>query len=188
MNDRGIVPRYIKRWLLDKYGEDGLSKVLNSLTPATAEMLRNPIPHEWYPSSSVEELYVTIHRIFAANEPEVIYSLGYHIAEKSVKGFLNFLMRLTSVDVIIKRVKSLWRKFHDSSTATGEIIEQNGTRKKGLFKVEGPSPGEYSCQIITGFLEYMFVTTGATEVKVEKKTCIHNSDPFCSWEIQFTEN
>ncbi len=184
LKDRGILPRYMKSWLIEKYGEDGLSKITKVLTPDAREMLLNSVPHEWYSSALIEEVYSVIQREFSADDPDVLISLGYFVGERSVKGFLSFLFRLASLETGLRRIKPLWEKFHKGGIASGELIERNGKQIRGLFKVEGARPGECSCKVINGILKYMIAATGATQVNVEKKTCIYKDDSFCSWEFQ----
>lgn len=187
VNDRGLHSRYARMWLLRRFGEDGLRRVLVRLSPQAKRMMENPVPHAWYPSTLNGEVYQAIESEFSEHHPDVLLSLGRFIAQRSISGFLNFLVRLSSVKTIIKRIEAIWHRYHDGGKAEARITKQQGKHKEGLLIIRGYDAGPQWCQTITGFTEAMINSTGARNVKVEKKDCIHQGNDTCSWYISFEE-
>jgi len=184
--DRGVTPRYIRMWIVERFGQEGLARVLARLSPDAKDMLTKPVPHEWYSVELSRELYEALDAEFTPRNPDALPAVGRFVARRSVKGFLRYLVRLVSVEKIIERISAIWHRYHDGGKIeAGEISEREG-RKQGLLTVTDYDAGKEWCTIMAGYIEGMVVSAGARDVTVEKKACIHRGDEVCSWLVSWS--
>jgi len=185
--DRGIIPRYVRLWLKERFGEEGLERVLERLDPAARAMLAKPVPHAWYPVELTRELYAAIDAEFGARDPDALPDLGRFVARRSVKGFLQYLVRFLSVDQLIQRIGAAWRRYHNGGGITVHALDNDQGRRRGLAEIKGYDAGPAGCVIMQGFIETLISSAGARNVEVVKKGCIHKGDEVCSWLISYEE-
>lgn len=185
--DRGVLPRYIRLWLVSRFGESGLGRVLDRLGIKARLILSKPVPHEWYPVEFIREIYEAVEAEFDSEHPDIWTSLGSFIAEHSVSGFLKYMVRLVSVETITTRVQAIWNRYHSSGTAESRILGQEGKRKRGIFTVKGYDAGPLWCRLMDSYVATLIGSTGAKNVKVEAETCIHKGDDSCSWMMSWEE-
>ncbi|NLI97402.1 hypothetical protein GX441_01935 [bacterium] len=185
--DRGVIPRYVRMWIVEFYGQDGLEKVLSKLSHEAGRMLRAPVPHGWYPVNLMREAYYAVDSELARKNPEVLYSLGRFIADQSVQGFLQYLVRLISTEKIVARLDAIWKRYHEGGKAEAQIFASKGAAKSGTFSVSGYDAGKGFCLMLTGFIEEFIRLAGARDIEIKKRSCIHNGDEKCLWSINWNE-
>jgi len=186
VKDRGVLPRYVRLWIVYRFGEKGLARVLDRLGPQTKAMLTKPVPHEWYPVSLTKELYRAVDVEFSTAHPDALHSLGSFIADHSVRGFLKYLARLVSMQKVLARVGLIWRRYHDGGSVETSILKKDDARVEGILTIKDYDAGQVWCKLMDAYLETFAASTGAKNVKVEKKDCIHTGDDVCSWHISWT--
>lgn len=177
--------RYIHLWLLDRFGEDGLKRVLARLSPGAKAVLEKPVPHEWYPVALSREIYEKVEAEFIKENPDTFISLGSFIAEHSVKGFLMYMIRLISVETAITRLQAIWNRYHKGGTAKANVTRTEGKKKEGLLTVENYDAGEQWCKMMDGYTRTFLESIGAKNVSCKKRFCIHHGDDVCSWEVSW---
>jgi hypothetical protein len=185
VRDRGIMPRYVRLWLLERFGEEGITRVLARLAPEAAEMFSHPVPHEWYPVSLMKELLGAVDAEFSTAHPDALRSLGSFVADHSVRGFLKYLARLVSMQKALARVGLIWRRYHDGGSVETSILKKDDARVEGILTIKDYDAGPVWCKLMDAYLETFAASTGAKNVKVEKKDCIHKGDADCSWHISW---
>jgi predicted hydrocarbon binding protein len=187
VRDRGVIPRYVRMWIVESFGQDGLEKVVSKLSPEAGRMLEEPVPHGWYPVDLMREAYSAVYSELAERDPEVLYSLGRFIAVQSVRGFLQYLVRLISTEKIVARLDAIWKRYHEGGKAEAEIVASKGSAKNGTFAVSDYDAGEGFCLMLTGFIEEFIRLAGARDITIEKQSCIHKGGEKCLWSINWNE-
>lgn len=148
-------------------------------------MLSEPVPADWYPVHLMKEVYQAVDDEFTSDDPDSLIKMGRFVAEASIKGFLRYLARLLTVEQLIKRVGRFWKHYHKGGSIEAEEYKDEQGRKKGVVRIYGYPGGEAGCKAIQGYIEAILAIAGARELRVEKKTCIHKGDDYCSWDISW---
>jgi hypothetical protein len=185
--DRGIHARYTLMWVKERFGEDGVDRVAKTLTPRTRKMFLKPVPHEWYDAMMMGELFEAIGAEFTPDLPDALLELGRFIARRSIKGFLQYFVRVISVKTTIARSNAIWRRYHDSGSVETTMLEDGPDPKKGLFIVRGYKTVPAWCTVHQGYIEGFLPYTNACNISVEKQNCVHKGDEYCSWMISWNE-
>ncbi len=186
-NDRGVLPRYIRMWVIATYGTDGFEKFKAALSPEAARMITQPVPHEWYNVKLMHEVYASINNLFGKDDKDVLFSLGLFVADHSVQGFLQYLVHLVSAKNVIPRIGAIWRRYHDTGTAEGKVTSEKGGEKEGTLTIKGYDAGQEFCELMRGYIYGFMKLTGAEQIEVKKENCIHKSGEVCSWNISWLE-
>ncbi|MBD3286643.1 hypothetical protein GF359_08645 [candidate division WOR-3 bacterium] len=185
--DRGIFPRYTRLWLLERFGREGLNRVLNRISPQARAMLEKPVPQNWYPAEYMAEIYEAIEAEPESGGQKLLHDLGAFMAKRSMSGFLKYMVRLASVKQVINRLERIWLRYHDRGNAKGSITGKKGERYLGILSIEGYDAGPLWCKLMEGFIKAFLTQTGVRRVKTVEKTCLHKGDESCSWEISWKE-
>jgi predicted hydrocarbon binding protein len=184
---RGVNSILLRKWLLQRFGEETLDKINAKISPEACKMLKNPVPNEWYPSSLTKEIYEIIDDELSPEYPDALRDFGRFSAEQSIRGFLRFLTRFLTVPQLFKRAQAFWKSYNKGgSIETGAVTEEGG-RKRSTVIIRGSGVGAPGCKVLEGFIEVLMAQTGAHNIEVEKKTCIHKGDKVCSWEVSWED-
>lgn len=186
-HDRGILAYDVAFWIAERFGPEGAARVMENLTPETRAMFTNPVPNAWYPVELMAELYSVLDETFTPQDPEALISLGRFMAHHGVRGFIKFLVSLISVKPIIWRISSLWRYYHEGGSVEVPILIDDGKHHEGILAVKDYDAGGAWCKILEGYIEVLVASTGATNVKVKKTSCIHSGDKICSWLVNWED-
>ncbi len=184
-HDKGVEVFQIKTWLEQRSSPLEVEKVYQRLGPEARDMFASPAANQWYPVELIRELYTAIFDVFKDKDPRMLVDYGRFSAEQSSSGLLKFLMRFIDMDTVIKRMKTFWKHYHQGGKITAsELVEEEG-RKKRIISFHGYDAGEAACLSPEGFLTVIAQRSGAKNVVVTKKACIHKGDDCCSWEVSW---
>jgi hypothetical protein len=186
-HDRGIILHDVRLWLRERFGEDAITRVIARLSQKAKAAFSEPVVHKWYPVELTKEVYEAIDAEFSAQYPDTLASLGKSIAQRGVKSFLKYLVRLVSVKTIIGRGGSIWQRYHNSGSIKATILEEEGVNKRGIVTITDYNAGPVWCKLMNGYIETLVASTGARNIAVEKKNCIHKGDKVCSWQVNWEE-
>ncbi|NLI97398.1 hypothetical protein GX441_01915 [bacterium] len=192
MNDtmgfmRGTNSIFLKKWLVEKYGQETFEQISAKISPKAREMLESADPNKWYETSLTKEIYDAIDKKLHSSNPDALIDFGRFSAEMSVKGFLRYLTRLLTVQQLFKRAEAFWKSYNKGGgIRTDEITEENG-RKKTTVYVSGTSGiGAQGCKVLEGYIEVLISRTGVHDIVVKKKTCVNKGDKDCSWDVSWS--
>jgi hypothetical protein len=182
---RGVNAALIKKWLLQRFGEETLAQISAKISPEARKMLETPVPNEWYPAPLTREIYKVLDEELSPQHPDALFDYGRFSAEQSISGFLRYLTRFVTVQQLIRRAQAFWKSYNKGgSIEAGAVTEENG-RKKSVVTIRGSGVGASGCKVLQGYLEVLIAKTGVRDLKVEKKTCIYKGDEACSWEVSW---
>jgi len=185
--DRGITFRHTLKWIEECYGSEGQKRVFSRFDNDVKRLIEKPIPHAWYPVEYSRQMFAAINIEFCRKDPDLLLELGRYVAQSGINGFLKYLVRLVSVEKIIERASSIWHRYHNSGSIKIAEVSKTQDQKKALVVVSDYDAGQVWCRIMTGYIERMVSSTGAKNVTVEKKDCIHNGNETCSWLVRWKD-
>jgi predicted hydrocarbon binding protein len=184
-HEKGIIPFLIKSWLMDRFGVDGLEKVMKRLSPQASELLNNYSLSQWYPVELIREMYEAIEDEFSERYPDILKDHGKYGAQRSVQGVLRYLARLLNINSLVQRMGAFWRQYHKGGSIKGSRVVQEGDRKNIVVTVRGYDLGPPGCKVVEGYLVGIVSLAGARNLNVDKQTCIHEGAEACSWLVSW---
>lgn len=184
-HDSGVNGALLKSWIKKQFGEEGLSKIRDKISPDAKKMLTEPVANEWYASNLLPEIYLTIHNKFGKKNPRILVEYGRFAAEESTSNLLRYLVKFISIDTAIQRMRTFWKHYHKGGEIRAIELKDEAGRKRRLISILGYEPGDVGCQVQEGYFLYIAEKTGVKSPKVEKKTCIYHGDADCSWELSW---
>lgn len=184
-HDSGVNGALIKSWIKKHFGEEGLAKICDQLSPGAQEMLTAPVANEWYSGHLLPEIYLAIHKEFGKKNPRILVEYGKFAAEESTANLLRYLVKFISIDTAISRMRTFWKHYHKGGEIKATTLDDENGRKRRLVTISGYEPGEPGCQVQEGYLLFMAEKTGLRNPLLEKKTCLYHGDPDCSWELSW---
>ncbi|NLI97391.1 hypothetical protein GX441_01880 [bacterium] len=184
-HERGVNAVLVKNWLSDRFGSEGLEKILAKLGFDARAMISEPKASEWYPAALMEEVYKVIDEELGRRYPEILVDYGRYAADKSVKGFLRYLTRLINIEMLIKRMPAFWKQYHKGGNIDAGEVSDTPDRQSTIISVDGFELGPAGCQAIRGYIEGILPMANVRDVKVKEKSCIYKGDESCTWQASW---
>jgi len=176
-----------KKWLTEKFGDEGIARVLSKLNGETLDMFKFPDNGRWYSQRLIRELYEVIDSQFAQGDPDFFSDFGRYDADTSTKGPLRFLLRMASGKQLLKRSKAFMKHYFKGTTLDIEdYIEEEG-HCEVILVLNNFDEGRPGCRIMEGYYRTVFTKAGCKNMVVEKMTCIHEGDDRCAWKLSWDE-
>ncbi|MBN2378741.1 hypothetical protein JXM67_02930 [candidate division WOR-3 bacterium] len=185
-HERGVNATLVKLYIRDRFGEEGVKKVSARLNPDSREMFFNVVSNKWFPVELMNEIYEALDREFGKENPDLYRDYGRFEVDRSIKGFLKFLVRnLMSVEQLLKRTQAFWKNYHKGGVLETSSIWEDKGLKHVTVSIEKFNLYPKVCSELEGFMEGLVLRTGASNVSIEEKSCIHKGDKNCSWEVSW---
>ncbi len=124
-----------RQWLLEHHGEDGLEKLIGTMSAAGRLMLRNDIdPKGWQNYPLFIELAIRVDEMFGAGDGKLNIELGRTSAHRNTKTLFKPFIRMGSVNWVLSKAAKLWNEHYNegafavstdkaSHVTTAEIID-----------------------------------------------------------------
>ncbi len=183
---RGVNAVFLKKWLLESFGEETLNQISDKIDPEARDLLLNPVSDKWYASSLTQEIYKVIDKQLGPKHPDALIDFGKFSAERSIRGFLRYLTRFLTVQQLFKRAGAFWKTYNKGGGIRSDEITENEGREQTTVYVSGTSGiGAPGCKVLEGYLGVLVSQAGVHDIVVKKKTCVHKGNDVCSWEVSW---
>lgn len=164
-----------KKYLQEEKGDDDYEAVLSRMTEDTREVMRSPLlSNKMYDVKVVQDLLKSVYEIYGRDE---IRKMGYYAFDRHFKGFYGILLSFTSMEKIIKRLPSMWKKSYTEGSLEGNHDE--GTTELRITGMDFPEPHLY------GVIYYLQAAVEAISKK--KVTMRHKKVKEKEYLVTFTE-
>ncbi|HEY3445316.1 MAG TPA: hypothetical protein VGK67_03085 [Myxococcales bacterium] len=179
---KGLSMVHLRRFLVERFGEDGLARVLAALPPDQARLLRSPAASEWYPLRD--------HALIEAKVMDVLYGGDLSKAKEfarfdaalQIGGIFKFFLRVLDPGFLIKKSASLWSQSFSGGRCEVETTGPHSCRMKlsGYDQVH-----EVMCSDWQGTLQGMLEVCGVKESVVTHPECRFHGQPHCLYEVSW---
>jgi len=178
---KGAALKGIIEYIRSRWGEEGLQKVIDNMSPDAREWgVRRIMDNEWVPDAHSNEFLVTMDKLFGRGDMALVRKAWKDIAAQNLSGVYRVFAKMSSVESIMKRSDVLWKTYYD----TGKIhIIKKG---KGHMEAEvvGYVPYESSCPGLLGWIDYIFEFY-KVKGQVTHPMCKLRGDPQCIYDIKW---
>ncbi|MGC4121679.1 MAG: hypothetical protein QM765_45295 [Myxococcales bacterium] len=179
---KGLSMVHMHKFLVERFGEAGLSKVLAALPPEQARILRSPSAQDWYPLRD--------HALVEAKAMEVLYGgdlakakeFARYDAALQIGGLFKLVLRVLDPGFLIKKSASLWGQSFSGGRCEVESTGPQSCRMKlsGYDQVH-----EVMCFDWQGSIEGILQVCGVKESIVTHPECRFHGQPHCLYEISW---
>lgn len=179
---KGLSMVHLRKFLVERFGEAGLGRVLFALPPDQAQFLRSPFAHEWYPLRD--------HALVEAKVMEVLYGgdlskakeFARYDAALQIGSVYKVILRVLDPGFLIKKSGSLWRQSMSGGQCEVETTGPSSCKMKlsGYDQVH-----EVMCWDWQGTIEGMLQVCGARESVVTHPECRFHGAPHCRYDISW---
>ena len=177
---KGTAVQSSLRYVRERFGEAGITRVLADLPDADREALAHGVlPSSWYPMQTLLRFMRHTALVFGPQEPDVIRRMGRASCDYGVTGVYKIFFKVGSPEFIISRAAPAFSSYYDS----GELrIVEKGPRSVAaeLAGLDGGAP-EF-CERIYGWMERTLELAGAKHLRSSHSACVHRGDRVCRFE------
>jgi predicted hydrocarbon binding protein len=181
---KGIAIKARVAYIQARFGEEGLARVMEALSPEHRSYLRDDvIVSSWYPFALFEDIMACAERIFGKNDGALCREAG---AASCRLGFETVYNKFATASDIPKAIANfttiLWKSYYDT----------------GRLEVRSPSPGYVEvelcdfkvphrtlCYALVGFFETALKIWGASHVLVAHPSCHEKGAKNCIFAVSW---
>ncbi len=166
------------RYVLDEYGERGVSDVLSRLTPALREaFLRPAVTMAWSTVATVVGIDRAIYEGPMGSSLNRMRHFGSEIAKYDVPGIYRAFFRLGTPGFILGKIPLVYRQYFKKGAVKCHVEQA-----RAEIHLEGVAFPHYLCAYgITGWFDAMLELVGTRGSSLEHTACVHRDDPGCTW-------
>jgi hypothetical protein len=169
------------RKLLTAMGEETVSRFLQSLTPEDRKCFQALLPTDKLPIEQVTRFYEALVPVLFPDKSlaKGLWQLGYQLAQNDMKGIYRALLRIATVEMVIKQAAMIWQTYNEK----GQASVQRVNNKKYVFIVENyPEISKNSRIVNDGYITGLCNLTGVKNLNVVR----YDDNPNAwKWNITF---
>jgi predicted hydrocarbon binding protein len=168
------------QFIRTRHGEEGLSKVLDAMSPEDAETYRHRLlPGSWYAMAFRVSLLEAVDKVFAKGNLNYFFEMGCHQAEHNLAHVYRNFSRVVGDKATAKLSEVFWGLIYKSSR-----IETHVSGREFLLEVfEYPKISVNNCHVVRGYVHRALVLTGArkTNVTSTELSCLNCGADHCKF-------
>lgn len=180
MEAKGAILQSLADFVRETFGPESLDYWRDQLPEESRRIFLGEIDADaWYP---LQEGLVTpaerLLELFYGGNEAMARVLGYHNAEKAVRGFMKFLARLASPGALLRRANSIIRSYYRPCRSEVTLNE----KKRAGFRIsEFPEMSPLLEYRIQGWIEKALEISGARNPRVEIVSSLAGGDEYCEF-------
>lgn len=184
---KGLAVRARLEYLEQQFGRQGLSRVVDALTPEHRELLRDGVlVSGWYPLSLSDDLLGCAERLLGRGDGGLCREIGRASARKGLAGVHSaFAGKLDPDEIAAKMARStalLWQSYYDRGTMTTRALDTGGIESE-LTGMDVTEP--WLCHVLTGYIGAHVEVLGGSNVTVVHAQCHSRGEPRCVWSTRW---
>ena len=174
---KAINLRSSKEFIREKFGEDGLKKVIDSLSGEDRNIVNTALPSSWIPQDIWIRFYETVVRELAAGDESIVREAGSFTANKELSSIHRLFLKLGNPENIAKKVPVLAETYFSADEHKMEATASKLDENKYLIVVGKFEPRQRLIEIgILGWLENAFRLSGAKNLRIELTKSLSQGD------------
>jgi hypothetical protein len=177
MRVKGTSLKATALFIKKKFGNDGYSRWLDSLSDETREIFSDTIlSTTWYP---MERGFIEPHQaavdVFYGGDRMGVWKMGRHAAEFGLQGVYKMFVRLGSPNFLLKKTTRVFSTYYEPGEA---IISDSGKDHATMKIINFPEKSGLVEIRIAGWVERAMEISGCSEVLVTIPHSVSKGDEF----------
>lgn len=175
-----VLPAFIRQ----RFGEDGFHVWLQALSPEARQTYSGSINiNDWYPIRSCYlEPTEALCRLFFDGNLRGAWEVGRYSAEYALTGVYRAFVKLTSIQLFVKRAGVMLPTYYRPSALEIVSLEGNGTV---MHLTQFPEPNPFAEHRIGGWIEKALEIHGCQQVEVSITSSLTQGNPYTEFVIRW---
>jgi hypothetical protein len=155
---------YIRELLLAK-GEKTTDKFLETLSPEEKQCFQTLLPSTKLPIEQVARFAEQAVPLLFPDKSltQGLWELGYQNAKNDMKGMYRVLLKVATLEMVIKQAAVIWKTYHGQGKASVQRLPE----KRFIFIVENyPEIPKKFLDVLTGYITGLANLAGVANVEV----------------------
>jgi hypothetical protein len=185
---KGLAVRARLDYLERQFGPDGALQVVNALTPAHRELLRDGLlVSEWYALSLSDDILDCAERLLGQSDGSLCRAIGKASARKGLTTARStFAAKPSPGEIAAKMARStelLWQSYYDCGSMRTRAIDKHEIESELMGITVG---SRWMCHVLTGYIGSHIEVLGGTDVTVRHAQCCSTGAERCIWRARWT--
>ena len=164
---KAINLRSSKEFIKEKYGEDSLRKVIDSLSEEDKEIVNTVLPSSWIPQDTWIRFFEAVVRELAAGNESIVKEAGSYTANKELSSIHRLFLKFGNPENIAKKVPVLMETYFSADEHDMEATATKLGENKYRISAKKFEPRQRLIEIaILGWLENAFKLSGAKNLSI----------------------
>jgi hypothetical protein len=166
MKIKGTGPRSHKAFVKKNFGDEGLDRVLRSLSEADRAVMGSTVilPSDWVDFEPYINFFHAVARELNNGDESIWFRMGEASAERELSGIYRIFLKLGSPGFIIKQTAAVFKQYYSEGVATSEVLGSNKVR----LRITGFEPHHYPIEsVIGGWGKKALELSGARDPRVK---------------------
>ena len=169
--------RSSKEFITKKFGEDGLKKVIDSLSEEDRKIVTTVLPSSWIPQDTWIHFYEVVVKELNAGDESIVKEAGSYTANKELSSIHRLFLKLGNPENIAKKVPVLMETYFYADEHKMEATATKLDENKYLITAGKFEPHQRLIEIaILGWLENAFRLSGAKNLRFEMTKSLTQGD------------
>lgn len=165
----------------ERYGEEGVTRLLEGLDPSDAAAVRTAVGVGWYPIDLYERLVAAMVETVGRGDEALLDRVGEGTAETQAAGAYKVYFRAKDPAALLESMAPMHAMLNDP----GEMaVERRGDRHVSLV-VRAPATSARVCRIARAFYRRSVELAGGRDVTVGEVQCLARGGDACCFEIRW---
>lgn len=122
---KGVWLVTAKSWVLGQRTVAELNAVARHVDPAMRSALTDPLPSEWYPEETLQQVLRGMRSVLAEDSDSRFLELMRQCTRIGVNRFFRALLRLGSAQFVLRQVPTMWRQIRRGTGRVEVETESN---------------------------------------------------------------
>lgn len=179
---KGVGLVNVRRFTVERAGEEGWSRVLAALPPHVREEVDGAVAVGWYDIASYAKLLRAVDETLGRGDRTVLRALGRYGAEHDFTTIHRVFLRVASPAYVIEKVGSVWARFYD--VGRWEIVRQ-GSNGLTATLYDMDVVDDALCAEQEAYLGRVLELVGAGTVDSRHVACRAKGAAACTWETSW---
>ena len=176
---KGTVLASMVRYITETFGQPGMSKVLDDLSPQERTHVENVLASSWYPVALLLKVMRSAHQHFSSQVPRLYVEMGRASSDYSVTGVYKMFFKVGSPHFIISKASNLYKNYY----STGEMKQVVVEKGHAILEMVGfQDPAPELCERILGWLARTLELSGGKDLKLVHPECVNRGGTVCRFE------
>ena len=177
---KGSVLKSRLAFVEDNFGEDGLRRVLESLSAEDQKALRSLLPMQWCDFELGKRLDEAIVQVLGAGRPDYFERLGMASAEKNLSTVHQAFLKPGDPHGFLAKAPQIYRLYYQTGRREYERL---GEKEGVLTTHEAETFSTADCLTVIGWYRKALEMCGAREVKIVEEECRARGGAVCRYRV-----
>lgn len=184
-NVKGTGPLAVYEFLKQRFGDQCLVKVKETLSPEDQKLFDKPIlPVTWVDFGFYMRMIVAADKLLGKGDMKIVEEAARYNMNKNFRGVYKILVSFVSPTFVIQRAHLVWRQWFDSGEMKVQVTEPGRARATMAGFSDIPPNHEYN---LTPSIDEIMKISGGKNTQTSHVQCVLKGAPACVWEIRWQE-